>query len=96
VLEFAEKLQTREGWINGGFFVFQPGVFDYLDHDSPLERGPLDRLAEAGELMAFRHEGFWQPMDTLRDKQHLEALWQTGEAPWTKSRPMSGGAHASS
>ncbi len=96
VIEFAEKRQTREGWINGGFFVFQPGVFDYLDHESPLERGPLERLAEAGELMAFRHEGFWQPMDTLRDRQHLEGLWQTGEAPWTKSRAVTGGGAASS
>jgi glucose-1-phosphate cytidylyltransferase len=96
VLEFAEKPQTREGWINGGFFVFEPGVFDYLDEDSPLERGPLERLAEAGELRAFRHDGFWQPMDTLRDKHHLEALWQSGEAPWLRSRPMTGGEAASS
>ena len=82
VAEFAEKRQTREGWINGGFFVFDPGVFDYLDEDSPLERGPLERLAAAGELRAFRHDGFWQPMDTLRDKQVLEALLQSGQAPW--------------
>jgi glucose-1-phosphate cytidylyltransferase len=82
VLEFLEKPQAREGWINGGFFVFEPGVFDLLDEGSPLERGPLDRLAAAGELRAFRHAGFWQPMDTLRDKQILEALWQSGQAPW--------------
>lgn len=98
VLEFEEKPQTREGWINGGFFVFQPGVLDHLDEESPLERGPLKRLAAAGELMAFRHDGFWQPMDTLRDKQHLEALWQSGEAPWTKPKPKrtTGGAAESS
>lgn len=96
VLEFAEKPQTREGWINGGFFVFEPGVFDYLDEGSPLERGPLERLAAAGELMAFRHDGFWMPMDTLRDKQHLEALWQSGEAPWIRSRRTTGGAAGSS
>jgi glucose-1-phosphate cytidylyltransferase len=86
VAEFAEKRQTREGWINGGFFVFEPGVFAYLDEDSPLERGPLERLAAAGELRAFRHEGFWQPMDTLRDKQVLEELWQNGRAPWLPRR----------
>lgn len=96
VVEFEEKPQTREGWINGGFFVFEPGVFDYLDEESPLERGPLERLAEAGELMAFRHDGFWQPMDTLRDKQHLEALWRTGAAPWTQVGRRCGERAASS
>lgn len=96
VVEFEEKSQAREGWINGGFFVFEPGVFGYLDDDSPLERGPLERLARDGQLMAFRHEGFWQPVDTLRDKQHLEALWQSGKAPWTKSGRTTGGAAASS
>lgn len=96
VLEFAEKPQTSEGWINGGFFVFQPGVFAYLDEGSPLERGPLERLAAAGELMAFRHDGFWMPMDTLRDKQHLEALWQSGEAPWSRPTRTTGGAAGSS
>jgi glucose-1-phosphate cytidylyltransferase len=96
VLEFTEKPQTREGWINGGFFVFQSGVFEYLDEESPLERGPLERLAAAGELMAFRHDGFWQPMDTVRDKHHLEALWQSGEAPWIRPGRRTGGAAASS
>lgn len=86
VAEFAEKRQTREGWINGGFFVFDPGVFEYLDEESPLERGPLERLAAAGELRAYRHDGFWQPMDTLRDKQVLEALLQSGQAPWLTRR----------
>ncbi len=83
VVEFSEKPQTGEGWINGGFFVFEPGVIDYLDgDDSILEREPMERLAEDGELMAFRHTGFWQPMDTLREKQILESLWSAGEAPW--------------
>lgn len=83
VRHFAEKPQTSQGWINGGFFVFEPGVFDYLD-DGPLERGPLERLAQKGELMAFTHEGFWQPMDTIREKQLLEELWQTKKAPWLR------------
>ncbi|HET6230053.1 MAG TPA: glucose-1-phosphate cytidylyltransferase [Longimicrobiaceae bacterium] len=83
VCEFSEKPQAAEGWINGGFFVFEPGVLDYLDGDDTiLERRPLERLAADGELMAFRHEGFWQPMDTLRERQLLESLWATGKAPW--------------
>ncbi|HMJ22971.1 MAG TPA: glucose-1-phosphate cytidylyltransferase [Terriglobales bacterium] len=83
VIEFQEKPQTREGWINGGFFVFEPGVFDYIDGDhTVLEAEPLERLAEDGELVAFRHNGFWQCMDTLRDKNRLEALWNSGDAPW--------------
>ncbi len=86
VKEFIEKPQMSDGWINGGFFVFEPGVFDYLDDVSALERGPLERLASEGQLMAFRHDGFWQPMDTLRDRQLLEALWQSGEAPWLTKR----------
>jgi glucose-1-phosphate cytidylyltransferase len=83
---FSEKPQTGEGWINGGFFVFEPKVFDYLDSDDAiLEREPLERLAADGELMAFRHEGFWQPMDTLREKELLESLWASGKAPWRNS-----------
>ena len=82
VREFAEKPQTSQGWINGGFFVFEPGIFDYLDETNSLERRPLERLAAEGQLMAFSHEGFWQPMDTLREKQLLESLWQSGKAPW--------------
>jgi glucose-1-phosphate cytidylyltransferase len=83
VVEFSEKPQTGEGWINGGFFVFEPGVFDYLvDDTSILERDPLEKLAADGQLMAFRHTGFWQPMDTLREKQILESLWESGKAPW--------------
>ena len=83
VMEFAEKPQTTEGWINGGFFVFEPGIFEYLEgDDTALERAPLRRLATEGELLAFRHEGFWQPMDTLREKEGLEQLWTSGRAPW--------------
>ena len=83
VREFSEKPQAGEGWINGGFFVFEPQVFDYLDGDDTiLERDPLERLAADGELHAFRHDGFWQPMDTLREKQQLEAMWNENRAPW--------------
>jgi glucose-1-phosphate cytidylyltransferase len=80
---FTEKPQAGEGWINGGFFVLNRGVVRYIDGDDTLwERSPMERLAEDGELMAFRHEGFWQPMDTLRDRKTLEELWATGSAPW--------------
>ena len=83
VLEFSEKPQTGEGWINGGFFVFEPQVLDYLNGDkSIMERETLERLAAEGQLMAFRHTGFWQPMDTLREKQILVSLWESGKAPW--------------
>jgi glucose-1-phosphate cytidylyltransferase len=83
VLEFSEKPQTQAGWINGGFFVFEPEIFDYLGGDETvLEREPLERLAAARQLVAYRHSGFWQPMDTLRDKQLLETLWAEGRAPW--------------
>ena len=84
VRAFAEKPQTHEGWINGGFFVFEPGVFDFIDGDDvSLERDPLERIAGNGQLMAYRHHGFWQPMDTLREKMLLEELWASGSAPWT-------------
>jgi glucose-1-phosphate cytidylyltransferase len=83
VRDFSEKPQTGEGWINGGFFVFEPELFDYLDDDTTiLERKPLTRLAAAGELAVFRHDGFWQPMDTLREKEVLESLWNQNKAPW--------------
>jgi glucose-1-phosphate cytidylyltransferase len=83
VVEFSEKSALREGWINGGFFVFEPAILDYIEGDAvSLEADVLTRLAEAGQLHAYRHEGFWQPMDTLREKQQLEALWQEGKAPW--------------
>jgi len=83
VAAFSEKPQAGEGWINGGFMVLEPGVLDYIDGDeSVFERGPLEQLARDGQLAAYRHEGFWQPMDTLREKQLLEKLWQSGKAPW--------------
>jgi glucose-1-phosphate cytidylyltransferase len=83
VRNFSEKPQTGEGWINGGFFVFEPAVFDYLrDDETVLERAPLEALSDAGQLMGFVHDGFWQPMDTLRDRQLLESLWASGTAPW--------------
>jgi glucose-1-phosphate cytidylyltransferase len=83
VMEFSEKPQTRAGWINGAFFILEPGVFDYIDgDDTQWEREPLERLAKDGQLMAYRHTSFWQCMDTLRDRQLLEELWQSGKAPW--------------
>jgi glucose-1-phosphate cytidylyltransferase len=85
VREFTEKPQAESGWINGGFFVFEPGVFDYLSGpETILEREPLERLACDGQLMAFRHEGFFQPMDTLRERDLLESWWSRGEAPWRR------------
>jgi len=85
VVNFSEKAQTGEGWINGGFFVLEPQVLDYIEGDGTLwERGPLERLAADGQLMSYRHEGFWQPMDTIREKQLLESLWQSGNPPWMK------------
>lgn len=83
VTSFSEKPHGDGGWINGGFFVLSPKVIDDIQSDATLwEREPLEGLAARGELRAFFHQGFWQPMDTLRDKQHLEALWQGGKAPW--------------
>lgn len=83
VKEFTEKPQIGEGWINGGFMVFEPGIFRYLDGDQTvLEADALERLAADGQLAAYRHEKFWQCMDTLRDKRHLENLWEQGKAPW--------------
>lgn len=84
VSRFEEKPQTGEGWINGGFFVFEPGVFDYIADDSTLlEKEPLEQLAKQGELMAYEHAGYWQSMDTLRDKQALDELITSGKVPWT-------------
>ncbi|MFO7661451.1 MAG: glucose-1-phosphate cytidylyltransferase [Chloroflexota bacterium] len=80
---FDEKPQTAEGWINGAFFVVEPQVFDYIEGDeTQFEKEPLERLAADGELMAYKHDGFWQCMDTRRDKYVLERLWDSGEAPW--------------
>jgi len=97
VREFSEKPQTGEGWINGGFFVFERGVYDYLSADDTiLERDPLERLAADGQLMAYKHAGFWQPMDTIRDRQLLESLWNTGNAPWSFGTRASGSTAMSS
>ena len=83
VMEFTEKPQTVEGWINGAFFVLEPGVFDYIEGDpTQWEKEPLENLAKDGQLMAYRHESFWQCMDTLREKHILETLWQSGNPPW--------------
>jgi len=80
---FVEKPRGDGGWVNGGFFVLSPACLDWIQGDqTSWEAGPLARLAEAGELMAFQHIGFWQPMDTLRDKVQLEQLWASGQAPW--------------
>ena len=82
VVAFTEKPQIGEGWINGGFLVFEPQVFEYLEEESSLEANCLERLAADGQLAAYRHGGFWQCMDTLRDKRLLESLWQERRAPW--------------
>jgi glucose-1-phosphate cytidylyltransferase len=83
VTEFAEKPQVGAGWVSGGFFVFEPQVFDYIDDDmTMLERAPMERLARAGQLAAYHHSGYWHAMDTLRDKNQLEAQWAAGSPPW--------------
>jgi len=83
ITSFKEKPEGDGAWVNSGFFVLEPEVIDYIDGDSTSwEKEPMERLATAGQLAAFRHQGFWQPMDTLRDKHVLEDLWQTGHAPW--------------
>ncbi|ALK30633.1 glucose-1-phosphate cytidylyltransferase [Burkholderia plantarii] len=83
VKSFMEKPTGDGGWINGGFFVLNPSVIDLIEGDDTLwERQPLERLARNGQLQSWFHHGFWQPMDTLRDKSHLEELWKTGQAPW--------------
>jgi glucose-1-phosphate cytidylyltransferase len=83
ITRFQEKPPGDGSWVNGGFFVLEPGAIKYIEDDSTAwESGPLERLARDGQLSAFTHRGFWQPMDTLRDKTRLEALWQSGQAPW--------------
>jgi glucose-1-phosphate cytidylyltransferase len=83
VPNFVEKPQGDGAWINGGFFVLEPAVIDYISSDDmPWEQEPLQRLCEEGQMAAYRHPGFWQPMDTLRDKMVLEDLWSSGKAPW--------------
>jgi glucose-1-phosphate cytidylyltransferase len=82
IRHFKEKSVLHEGWINGGFFVMEPGALDYIQGDVMWEHDPMERLAADGQLFAFRHEGFWQCMDTLRDLRYLESLWQAGNPPW--------------
>ena len=83
VKEFHEKHVGESSWINGGFFVLEPEIFKYLNNDQTIfERGPLETLAKEQKLTAFKHDGFWNPMDTLRDKNYLENMWNTGKAPW--------------
>lgn len=85
ITSFQEKPQGDGGWINGGFFVLSPKVLDYIEGDHTIwERDPMERLAAEGQMSAYLHHGFWQPMDTLRDKNHLEELWTSGKAPWKK------------
>ena len=87
VFDFTEKPQSGEGLINGGFFVFEPTVFDYLTDDATvLERSPLENLVGDGQLMAYEHTGYWQCMDTLRDRDALEELWESGRPPWLKEK----------
>ena len=85
VSQFAEKPRGVGAWVNGGFFVLEPEVIDYIDGDDIVwEREPMERLAREGQLSAYRHNGFWQPMDTLRDRMVLEELWESGTVPWKK------------
>lgn len=80
---FQEKPQGDGGWINGGFFVLEPRIFDYIKDDSTFfERDPMENLAKDNQLLAYKHNGFWQPMDTIRDKENLESLWKKNKAPW--------------
>ena len=82
VTEFLEKPQMAEGWINGGFFVIHPDALKYIPGDVDWAKEPLESLARAGELSAHRHEGFWQCMDTIRDKMYLDNLWESGRPAW--------------
>lgn len=89
VKQFSEKNQAQEGWINGGFFVVEPEVFNYISEDQTVwEKEPLETLAKEGELMAYLHDGFWQPMDTLREQRLLNAIWEKGEAPWIMGKKV--------
>ncbi|NVK12658.1 MAG: glucose-1-phosphate cytidylyltransferase [Rhodobacteraceae bacterium] len=90
---FTEKVRKRETWINGGFFVFEPGVMDYMVDDmEPLEQSPLTQMARDGELMAYRHEGFWHPMDTIRDRNSLNAMCDEEVPPWMRFEDRPGAA----
>ena len=85
VASFQEKPQTGQGWINGGYFIIEPEFFDLIEGDQTiLEREPLEKAAALGELMAYHHDGYWQCMDTKRDRDHLEELWDSGKAPWKR------------
>jgi len=85
VTSFQEKPQTRQGWINGGYFVIEPKFFELIEGDQTiLEREPLERTAKMGELMTYKHEGFWQCMDTKRDRDNLEEFWRSGKVPWKR------------
>ena len=96
ISEFYEKAAAAEGWINGGYFVLNAGVLDYIEGDESIwERAPVERLVRDGQLMGYRHYGFWSCMDTLKEKNMLEALWQTGEPPWRIwDRPLARAADA--
>jgi len=84
VSSFKEKPQTKQGWINGGYFLIEPEFFELIDGDKTiLEKSPLEKAAEIGELMAYRHDGFWQCMDTKRDRDYLEDMWKAGNPPWS-------------
>ena len=86
VKNFSEKSMDGDDWINGGFYVFEPGIFDYIQDDlMSLEREPMERLTREGQLMAFQHQGFWHMMDTLPEKLYLESLWNSGNAPWMET-----------
>jgi glucose-1-phosphate cytidylyltransferase len=83
VVSFYEKPKGDGSWVNGGFFILEPGVFDYVTGDAIMfEKEPLENLAADGQLHSLKHKGFWKPMDTLRDKQELQKLWDDGNAPW--------------
>ena len=85
VTKFQEKPEGDGDWINGGFFILEPKIFDYLTDDKTIwEREPLEKLSEDNQLSAYKHSGFWQPVDTIRDKNHLEELWKLNKAPWKK------------
>jgi len=82
ILRFKEKSTLHESWINGGFFVIEPAALEYIQSDVMWEHAPMERLAAEGQLSAYRHEGFWQCMDTLRDLRYLESLWESANPPW--------------
>lgn len=89
ITRFTEKPQIGEGWVNGGFFVLEPEVFEYIEGDNTVwERDCLEQLAQEGQLMAYKHEGFWQPMDTLREQKYLQQLWEQKRAPWIENREL--------